>query len=188
MYSTSRAFWWCRICLEVTLHFNFLLSLIIIKLLVVQACYVRKTLRMSSGWEQIVGASDASDFILKDMEWFKLIEDSKRCAQADLSMLNEQISALGWAAKNILLNTQEQARYSFVDDWKTRIIFEFRCALLEIRGRILGKYLDYFFIASFSEADNSFLFNFCTFHLYITSIIHSLYLVVRPKERSWLRK
>ncbi|KAJ0096884.1 hypothetical protein Patl1_28809 [Pistacia atlantica] len=81
-----------------------------------QACYVRKALRLSSWWEKMVGASDASDLILKDEEWFKLIEDSKRCAQGNLSMLNEQISALGWAAKNILLNTQERARYTFVDD------------------------------------------------------------------------
>ncbi|XP_031254309.1 protein root UVB sensitive 4-like [Pistacia vera] len=81
-----------------------------------QACYVRKALRLSSWWEKMVGATDASDLILKDKEWFKLIEDSKRCAQGNLSMLNEQISALGWAAKNILLNTQEQARYTFLDD------------------------------------------------------------------------
>ena len=42
--------------------------------------------------------------------------DSKRCAQRDLSLLNEQMLGLGWAAKNILLSTEEQASYSFVDD------------------------------------------------------------------------
>ena len=49
-------------------------------------------------------------------EWYKVIEDSKRCAQRDLSLLYEQMLGLGWAAKNILLSTEEQARYSFVDD------------------------------------------------------------------------
>ncbi|KAK1589347.1 hypothetical protein Q3G72_033012 [Acer saccharum] len=79
-----------------------------------QACYVRKALHLSGRWENLIVDGDTSDSDLK--EWSKLIEDSKRCAQADLSQLNEQMSELGWAAKNILLNTQEQARYSFVDD------------------------------------------------------------------------
>ncbi|KAK4601173.1 hypothetical protein RGQ29_010652 [Quercus rubra] len=79
-----------------------------------QACYVRKALLVSSWWENILGVGDSLDFVLN--EWLKVIEDSKRCAQRDLSLLNEQMLELGWAAKNILLSTEEQARYSFVDD------------------------------------------------------------------------
>ncbi len=45
-----------------------------------------------------------------------MIEDSKRAAERVLSPLDDQMLALGWAAKNILLTTEEQARYSFVDD------------------------------------------------------------------------
>ena len=67
-----------------------------------------------SWWENILGVGDSLDSVLN--EWFKVIEDSKRCAQRDLSLLNEQMLGLGWAAKNILLSTEEQARYSFVDD------------------------------------------------------------------------
>lgn len=49
-------------------------------------------------------------------EWFQVMEDTKRCAERDLPLLNEQMLGLGWAAKNILLSAQEQTRYSFVDD------------------------------------------------------------------------
>ncbi|XP_075652586.1 protein root UVB sensitive 4-like isoform X2 [Castanea sativa] len=79
-----------------------------------QACYIRKALLVSSWWENILGVGDLLDSVLN--EWFKVIEESKRCAQRDLSLLNEQMLGLGWAAKNILLSTEEQARYSFVDD------------------------------------------------------------------------
>ncbi|KAK9990524.1 hypothetical protein SO802_025509 [Lithocarpus litseifolius] len=80
-----------------------------------QACYIRKALLVRrSWWESILRVGDALDSVLN--EWYKVIEDSKRCAQRDLSLLNEQMLGLGWAAKNILLSTEEQARYSFVDD------------------------------------------------------------------------
>ncbi|XP_075653429.1 protein root UVB sensitive 4-like isoform X3 [Castanea sativa] len=80
-----------------------------------QACYIRKALLVRrSWWESILRVGDALDSVLN--EWHKVIEDSKRCAQRDLSLLNEQMLAVGWAAKNILLSTEEQARYSFVDD------------------------------------------------------------------------
>ncbi|KAM4123055.1 hypothetical protein ACB094_01G130600 [Castanea mollissima] len=79
-----------------------------------QACYIRKALLVSSWWENILGVGDLLDSVLN--EWFRVIEDSKRCARRDLSLLNEQMLGLGWAAKNILLSTEEQARYSFVDD------------------------------------------------------------------------
>ncbi|EOX91264.1 hypothetical protein QUC31_003025 [Theobroma cacao] len=78
-----------------------------------QACYVRKALH-SSRLESMMKASDSSDFFLK--EWFKLIEDSRQYVQREFVPLNEQMAALGWAIKNILLNTEEQARYSYIDD------------------------------------------------------------------------
>lgn len=62
----------------------------------------------------MVDAGDALDSAPK--EWSKLVEECKRRAQGDMNVLTEQIVTLGWAAKHILLNTQEQIRYSFVDD------------------------------------------------------------------------
>lgn len=62
----------------------------------------------------MVVAGDVSDQVLN--EWFKLNEDSKQCAKRDMCLLNEQMSGLGWAMKNILLSTQERVQYSFVDD------------------------------------------------------------------------
>ncbi|KAL9464386.1 hypothetical protein AB3S75_002064 [Citrus x aurantiifolia] len=79
-----------------------------------QACYVRKALQLSSWWMNMVVAGDVSDLVLN--EWFKLNEGSKQCAKRDMCLLNEQMSGLGWAMKNILLSTQERVRYSFVDD------------------------------------------------------------------------
>ncbi|KAG2724603.1 hypothetical protein I3843_01G024700 [Carya illinoinensis] len=80
-----------------------------------QACYIRKAILVKrSWWENIIGGSDPLDSVFN--EWFQVMEDSKRCAQKDLSLLNEQMLGMGWAAKNILLSTPEQARYSFVDD------------------------------------------------------------------------
>ena len=93
---------------------NLTLGIICNNIYVVQACYIRRALLASSWWENILGVGDSLDFVLN--EWFKVIEDSERCAQRDLSLLNEQMLGLGWAAKNVLLSTEEQARYSFVDD------------------------------------------------------------------------
>lgn len=80
-----------------------------------QACYIRKRLLSSATkWENILEACDRSDMTVRD--WFKLVEDSKQSALADINLLNEKIVGLGWADKNILLSTKEQTRYSFVDD------------------------------------------------------------------------
>ncbi|OMO56763.1 hypothetical protein CCACVL1_26272 [Corchorus capsularis] len=77
-----------------------------------QACYVRKALN-STRWESMM-SSDSSDSILE--EWLKLIEDSKRYVKQEFDPLNEQLAAHGWTVKNILLNTEEQARYSYIND------------------------------------------------------------------------
>ncbi|KAJ4843713.1 Protein root UVB sensitive 4 [Turnera subulata] len=79
-----------------------------------QACYMRKALLLSCRWESLVEADNASDLLLK--EWFRVTEDCKRSAQKNLPSLENQMSAMGWIVKNILLNTEEQARYSFVDE------------------------------------------------------------------------
>lgn len=65
-------------------------------------------------WDTMIEVSYVSDLITE--EWFNLMEDSKQRAERDYLLLNEQISDIGWGVKNILLNSQEQARYSFVDD------------------------------------------------------------------------
>ncbi|WCJ31027.1 Protein root UVB sensitive 4 [Euphorbia peplus] len=74
-----------------------------------QACYIRKALPYTR-----IGDCDPDGSGLS--EWIKLIENSKVSTTRDMSLLDDQMTALGWAMKNILLNTEEQARYSFVDD------------------------------------------------------------------------
>lgn len=65
-------------------------------------------------WENLFDAGDELESALK--EWSKLIEECKRRAQGDMCLLNEQMLTLGWSTKNILLSSQEQIRFSFVDD------------------------------------------------------------------------
>ncbi|KAF5932097.1 hypothetical protein HYC85_028268 [Camellia sinensis] len=80
-----------------------------------EACHIHKAILSSvCKWESILEAPDNSDSVSR--HWFQLIEDSKRIARRDFNLLNEQMLGLSWACKNILLSTQEQARYSFVDD------------------------------------------------------------------------
>ncbi|ONH96662.1 hypothetical protein PRUPE_7G144300 [Prunus persica] len=80
-----------------------------------QACYIRKSLLMNKyRWENLFDAGDELESALK--EWSKLIEECKRRAQGDMCLLNKQMLTLGWATKNVLLSSQEQIRYSFVDD------------------------------------------------------------------------
>lgn len=80
-----------------------------------KACYIRKALIQNKNrWERILGAGDVSDSGFK--EWFRLAEDSKQSAERSVRAVSDQIAARGWAAKNILLSTREQARYSFIDD------------------------------------------------------------------------
>ncbi|XP_060191695.1 protein root UVB sensitive 4 isoform X2 [Lycium barbarum] len=69
------------------------------------ASYVRKGIE----------ACGSSSAVLK--QWFYLVEDGKRLTEQNFSLLYEQVLSLGWACKNILLSTQEQAhRYSFITD------------------------------------------------------------------------
>lgn len=76
-----------------------------------QACYIRKHLLSSRN-----SVESSECFYPHSQEWFKLIEDSKELAKLNVNLLNEEMLAVGWACKNILLTTQEQARYSFVAD------------------------------------------------------------------------
>lgn len=79
-----------------------------------QACYIREAILSSrSKWKGMLEPCGNADLITRD--WFKLIEDSKQFVQEDIQVLNKQMVELGWACKHILLSTQEQVRYNFVD-------------------------------------------------------------------------
>ncbi|XP_022879410.1 protein root UVB sensitive 4 [Olea europaea var. sylvestris] len=78
-----------------------------------QASYIRKSLLLNRiSWENDF---EGCDFWESNIRlWLNLKEESKQNAQVNVAVLNEQMSRLGWACKNILLSTMEQARYSFV--------------------------------------------------------------------------
>ncbi|KAF3651368.1 protein root UVB sensitive 4-like [Capsicum chacoense] len=71
---------------------------------ILHASYVRKGIE----------ACGSSNAVLK--QWFNLVEDGRRLTEQNLSLFYEHMLSLGWACKNILLSTQEQARYSFIAD------------------------------------------------------------------------
>ncbi|KAL0461495.1 UNVERIFIED_CONTAM: protein root UVB sensitive 4 [Sesamum latifolium] len=80
-----------------------------------QACYIRNGLLLDkSSWDKALEAFDSSDSVLR--EWFTLMEESKKSATIDLGLFIDKMSGLGWVCRNILLSSQEQARYSFVAD------------------------------------------------------------------------
>lgn len=81
-----------------------------------KACYVLKALlKNRSFWDQALDdPSNASELVLQ--EWFRVAKDSQERTKKDLPMVSEQIPAAGWSVKNVLLGTEEQFRYSFVDD------------------------------------------------------------------------
>ncbi|XP_073141773.1 protein root UVB sensitive 4 isoform X2 [Henckelia pumila] len=78
-----------------------------------QACYIRKGLNMVD-WENVFEACDSLDSVME--KWFTLMEESNKSSRNNLALLNENMSSAGWACRNVLLSTQEQARYSFVTD------------------------------------------------------------------------
>ncbi|XP_008790336.2 protein root UVB sensitive 4 isoform X1 [Phoenix dactylifera] len=83
-----------------------------------QACLIRKMLLPRSS--SICNASSTEDSMLA--EWFKVVEDSKLRAIRESTHLIEELQRAGWVVKNILLNFQEQIRYSLVrEDSYTRI-------------------------------------------------------------------
>lgn len=80
-----------------------------------QACYIRKGLLLDTGgWESVLEARDLSDSVPR--EWLALMKESKNFAHADLDLVVDKMSGLGWACRNILLSTPEQVRYSFAAD------------------------------------------------------------------------
>ncbi|KAL8038440.1 hypothetical protein ABFX02_11G106800 [Erythranthe guttata] len=80
-----------------------------------QACYIRKGLLHDiNNQENYLEDCDSLNSVIS--EWLLLINESKRFAEADLDILIDNMSGLGWACKNILLSTKEQARYCFVAD------------------------------------------------------------------------
>ncbi|KAL0430322.1 UNVERIFIED_CONTAM: protein root UVB sensitive 4 [Sesamum radiatum] len=79
------------------------------------ACYIRNGLLLDkSSWDKALEAFDSSDSVLR--EWFALMEESKKSATIDLGLFIDKMSGLGWVCRNILLSSQEQARYNFVAD------------------------------------------------------------------------
>ncbi|GAB4848918.1 hypothetical protein Ancab_003730 [Ancistrocladus abbreviatus] len=79
-----------------------------------QACYVRKALLLTKErWENSLKACNIADSY---DEWLRVVVDSKRRAQGEVTELHEQMVGQGWAVNNILLSTHEQARYTFADD------------------------------------------------------------------------
>ncbi|PIN19596.1 hypothetical protein CDL12_07721 [Handroanthus impetiginosus] len=80
-----------------------------------QACYIRnKLLRDKISLENVLEARVSSNSL--PIEWVTLMEESRRFVRDNLGRLKDQMSGLGWICQNILLSTQEQARYSFVAD------------------------------------------------------------------------
>ncbi|KAL8266234.1 hypothetical protein R6Q59_003578 [Mikania micrantha] len=73
-----------------------------------QACYIREQLPYKT---KILEDCDGSN-----QDWFKLAHDCKQSAREDMELLNEKMVELGWACKNILLSTEEQTRFSFIED------------------------------------------------------------------------
>ncbi|KAI3713073.1 hypothetical protein L1987_71644 [Smallanthus sonchifolius] len=73
-----------------------------------QACYIRERLPCKT---KILEDCDGSN-----QDWFKLAKDCKQSAREDMELLNEKMVELGWACKNILLSTDEQTRFSFIED------------------------------------------------------------------------
>ncbi|CAH1413274.1 unnamed protein product [Lactuca virosa] len=72
-----------------------------------QACYIR---------ERLTYMRKKGEEILEGCEWFDMANECKKCAKEDMKVVNEKMVELGWACKNILLSTDEQTRFSFVND------------------------------------------------------------------------
>ncbi|KAK9164039.1 hypothetical protein Syun_004941 [Stephania yunnanensis] len=77
-----------------------------------QACHIREELGNRIHWEHLQRGDDLSESFLK--EWFEVLEDSQRRASDEVNLLKEEMCRAGWAVKSVLLNVQEQARYSFL--------------------------------------------------------------------------
>ncbi|XP_006851816.2 protein root UVB sensitive 4 isoform X1 [Amborella trichopoda] len=80
-----------------------------------QACYMRRALVSDRCSLALGNGSPCSGYWspVYMREWFEMVEESKQYARAEVSELIEEMRKLGWAVKNVLLNTQEQIRYSF---------------------------------------------------------------------------
>ncbi|KAI3503151.1 hypothetical protein L1887_31587 [Cichorium endivia] len=71
-----------------------------------QACYIR---------ERLPCGTKKGEEILEGCDWFKVVDECKQCAKGEMKLVNEKMVELGWACKNILLTTDEQTRFSFVN-------------------------------------------------------------------------
>ncbi|XP_076909368.1 protein root UVB sensitive 4-like [Bidens hawaiensis] len=73
-----------------------------------QACYIRERLQQKTKFLE--------DCDVSNQDWLKLAKDCKQSAREDMELLHEKMIGLGWTCKNILLSTDEQTRFSFIDD------------------------------------------------------------------------
>lgn len=79
-----------------------------------QACYIRERLPFQIKEQEILDDFDSSNRGFGN--WYKLTNECKQSAKEDMLLLNQKMVELGWGCKNILLSTDEQTRFSFIDD------------------------------------------------------------------------
>ncbi|CAN6447683.1 unnamed protein product [Victoria cruziana] len=91
-----------------------------------EACHIRETLSLYRS-KEILGAmsvpakdqspetayvGSSQDFKISTKDWFKMVEESRKFAERSVGLLTEEMQNSGWIVKNILLNSQEQVRFS----------------------------------------------------------------------------
>lgn len=72
-------------------------------------------LQNKSFWKQRFETRVGGDSVSAMKDWFELVEESKVSAVESHDTVIELICSVGWAVKSILLSTEEQVRYNFVD-------------------------------------------------------------------------
>ncbi|XP_031480332.1 protein root UVB sensitive 4 isoform X2 [Nymphaea colorata] len=56
--------------------------------------------------------SDFESFDTCAKDWFKMVGESRKFAERSIGLLTEEMKKSGWIVKNVLLNSQEQIRFS----------------------------------------------------------------------------
>nr|XP_043608078.1 protein root UVB sensitive 4 isoform X2 [Erigeron canadensis] len=80
-----------------------------------QACYIRERLLCNMKKPGILEVYDNNSH-QNITNWFNLAAECKESAREGMKLLNEKMVEIGWSCKNILLSTNEQTRFSFIDD------------------------------------------------------------------------
>ncbi|KAF3786355.1 root UVB sensitive 4 protein [Nymphaea thermarum] len=93
-----------------------------------EACHIRETLSLHRT-KAMLGATSVqskdqsleiacpvntqdSDFDICSKDWFKMVGESRKVAERSIDLLTEEMKKSGWTVKNVLLNSQEQIRFS----------------------------------------------------------------------------